>query len=57
MSSMHSHVQYIKSLPVKTHFEKKNLVLTEEGQEANDTIIQSTPVGKSHSQPQGFDDL
>lgn len=39
-------VQYIKSLTVQTHFKNKNLVLTEEGQHANDTIIQSTPVKK-----------
>lgn len=44
---MHSHVQYIKSLTVRTHFKNKNLVLTEEGQHANDTITRSTPVKKS----------
>lgn len=43
---MHSHVQYIKSLTVQTHFKNKNLVLTEEGQHASDTITQSTPVKK-----------
>lgn len=53
---MHSRVQYIKSLVLQTH-SKQQLVLTEEGQHANDTLTESTPVKRKHSRPPRFDNL
>ena len=50
----HSMIQCTKPVPSKHIFKIKKLVLTEEGHHVNDTVTQTIPQKRNHSQARRF---